>query len=373
MAQLGAGFESGYPNVVDTRQIYRNGTVTLPDSDTRIDCECINDGLAAIVNIETTLGANVQGAFASLAARLAALESGGSPLTNVVAFSSQTSVTMPGAAHQQGQQALLYALYDESTPRQALAPATFSVYPTTYNAVVTFGFPQSGVVMVAALTPDYVTPFTTPGTPPYSVTIPGSAHALAETYLFFQAYDDATPAQAIAIGSLSVNTTSKDVTVTFAAPQSGTLVLAVGSPRYAQAFTNQTSVTILGSAHGLASADLLHTVYDASAQPAVVQGGGVSVHPTTFDVVLTFAVPQSGTLILAPVPSVTPPALLAVLPLARTVPVPLIATRTVTEETMTTQLQTSVETLTARLSTLETAYHTLLTQQQGLSAEEPAP
>ena len=71
-------------------------------------------------NIETTLGANVQGAFASLAARLEALESGGSPLTNVLAFTSQTSVTLPGAAHQQGQQALLYQVYDASTPRQAL-------------------------------------------------------------------------------------------------------------------------------------------------------------------------------------------------------------------------------------------------------------
>ena len=370
VAQLGSDFDSTFPNEIDTRQIFRNGTVTLPDSDTRLDAQAINGSLSAIINIETTLGANVQGAFASVAARLQALEQGGSALTNVVAFTSQTSVTIPGTAHQQGQQALLYAVYDAATPRNALAPETFSVYPTTYNATITFTLPQSGVVMVAALAPAYTTTFIDQTT----LVVPGATHGLGQTYLFFQVYDTATPAQAIEVGSLSVHPVSNNVTITFPLPQSGTLVLAVGSPRYAQAFTNQTTVTVLGSAHGLASADLLHEVYDASFEPAVIQGGGLSVHPGTFDVALTFAVPQSGMLLLAPVPSVEPPMLLAVLPMARTVPAPLIATRTIVDETRTVQLATHVETLAARLQALETAYQTLLTQHNGLPpGEEPTP
>ena len=79
--------------------------------------------------------------------------SGGTPLTNVMAFTDQTVVSLPGSAHQQGQQALFYAVYDAATPRNALAPGIFTMYASTFNAVVTFAVPQSGMFMVAALTP----------------------------------------------------------------------------------------------------------------------------------------------------------------------------------------------------------------------------
>jgi hypothetical protein len=350
-----------------------------PDSNTRLDSEVINDGLHAIVQIETTLGAGVQGSYASLAARLNAIEAGGPGLTNVVAFTARTSVTIPGAAHQQGQQALLYQVYDDATPRNAILPESFSVYPTSYDAVVTFGLPQSGVVMVAALTPRYVTAFTTSGTPP-TATITGATHAIAQTFLFVQAYDTASPANAIEIGSLTVNATTKDVTLTTAFPQSGTLILSSGTPRYVQAFTNQTTVTVLGSTHGLASANLLYQVYDANANPSIIQAGGLSVHPSTFDTVLTFAAPQSGTLLLAPVPSVTPPALLAVMPLTHAIPVPLRTTpmarpptRMLASEADAARLRATVDTLAARLATLETAYDTLLAQVRSQNTEEPSP
>ena len=363
--------------MIDTRQTFHNGTVVLPDSDTRVDSEVVNDSLIAIVNIEETLGVGVQGAYGSLAARLAAIESGGvggAPLTNVVAFTDQTVVTLPGAAHQQGQQALFYAVYDASTPRNALAPGTFNMYATTYNAVVTFGVPQSGVFMVAALTPDYVTAFTTPGTPPYTVTIPGATHGLAEPYLFAQVYDAATPAQALEPGNLMVHTGTLDVTLTFAAPQSGTIVLAMGSPRFGQAFFDQTTVTIPGSTHGLGSPNLLHTVYapGIGSEPFMIQAGSFSVHPTTFEVVLAFAVPQSGVLFLTPVPSVTP-VVFAVQPLGRALPVPTLATTRSTDDRALAQLLRRVETLSARLVTLETAYQTLLLQHGSVPTEEPAP
>lgn len=368
MGQLGSGLDTSFPSVIDTYQTFRNGTPAAPDSDTRLDAELMMDVLKALISVETTLGTNPQGIFGSVSARLNALESGGAALTNVVAFTSQTTVNLPGTAHQQGQQALLYQVYDDATPRQAIIPDSFSVFPTSFDAVVTFPVAQSGVVMVAALTPQYVTTFTNQTT----LVIPGTTHALAQTYLFFQVFDTATPAHAIDVGGLSVHPTTKDVTVTFAAPQSGTLVLSVGSPRYAQAFTNQTSVTVLGTAHGLASADLLWEVYDASASPTVIQPGSLSVHPTTFDVALTFAAPQSGTLLLAPVPSVTP-ILLSVLPLAQAVPV-VIATRPapLTPELEAVQLRSTVATLDDRLQTLEAAYQTLLAQLGSSTQEEPS-
>ena len=374
MAQLGAGSGSNYPNVIDTRQTFRNGTVVLPDSDTRVDSEVLNDSLIAIVNIEETLGAGVQGSYGSVAARLAAIEAGGvggTPLTNVVAFTDQTVVTLPGAAHQQGQQALFYAVYDASTPRNALAPGSFNMYATTYNAVVTFGVPQSGVFMVAALTPDFVTAFTTPGTPPYTVTIPGTTHGLAETYLFVQAYDAGTPAQAVEPGSLTVHATTRDVTLTFATPQSGSVVLAVGAPQYAQTFTNQTSVVIAGSTHGLGSANLLWTLYAPSgAEVMRIEPGALSVHPTTFEVTLAFAAPQSGTLVLAPVPGVTP-VVFAVQPLQQLLALPASSTQRGTDDRLVAQLQRNVERLTARLAHLEALTQTFLLAQDIVPREEP--
>jgi hypothetical protein len=372
MAQLGSGNGSHFPSAIDTRQVYQNTASAAPDSDTRLDSEVVNDSLTAIIQIETALGAGVTGSFASLAARLAALESGGTGLTNVVAFTAQTSLTLPGSAHQQASGALLYQVYDASVPRQALEPASFEVFASSYDAVVTFGVPQSGVIMVAVLTPSYQAPFTTTLAQPW-VTIPGTTHALEETYLFFQAYDSDDPSQAIEIGSLTVDPATKDVTVSTTAPTSGTLLLCVGTPRYVQAFTNQTTVSVPGSVHGLGSAHLLHQVYDDSPTPAAMAPGGLSLHHATGDVVLTFNAPQSGTLILAPVPSVAPPTLLAVLPMTRALPVPLIATRTVVEERFPRAAQASLEMLAARLQELETAYATLATQLSASRPEETTP
>jgi hypothetical protein len=313
VSQLGAGFGTEYPNVIDIRQTYRNGTVVLPDSDTRVDSEVLNDALAAIIALETTLGAGVQGAFASLAARLAALEAGGDggggeiPLTNVLPFTNQTTVILPSAAHQQGQQELFYAVYDTQTPRNLLAPASFTMASTPEAAVLAFAVPQSGVFMVVALTPDYVTPFATPATPPYEVVIPGTTHGLGEPYLFVQVYDAGTPARALEPGSLAIHTTTFDVTLAFTTPQAGTVVLAVGTPRYVQPFTAATIVTIPGPTHGLGSAQLLGRVYAPDgATVRHLEPGAFSVHPTTFDVVVGFAVPQSGVLVLTPVTPVPP-------------------------------------------------------------------
>ena len=63
-------------------------------------------------------------------------------------------------------------------------------------------------------------------------------------------------------------------------------------------------MTIAGSSHGLGSSNLLWQCYDASASPTVIQPEGVSVHPSTGEVVVRFATPQTGTILLTAVPLV---------------------------------------------------------------------
>jgi hypothetical protein len=378
VAQLGSGFGSEFPNEIDTRQVYQNTPSPAPDSNTRIDAEVINDTLSGVINIEETLGVGVMGSYASVAARLDAMQVGGPPPTaptNVVEFAGETGVLIPGAAHQQGQQALLYAVYDGSVPRHFLAPGSVSVYSTSYNVVTTFEVPQTGVMMVAALTPQYVTSFSTPATPPYVVTIPASAHGLTGPYFFYQAYGTGDPLPAIDVGSLSVNTTTDEVTVGFIVPQSGTLVLATGAPRYIANFTNVTDAAPLilpGAAHGLGTADLLAQVYTTSGNEAVAMPvGTLTVHHSTFEVRLTFTFPQSGTLMLAPVPSTAPTAL-RVMPEAQRLPLPVLTTRTVQDARRLSSVQETLARVLDRLATLETTCASLRTQLGSPNGEEPS-
>ena len=75
MAQIGAGLGTGYPGTIDTAQTFQTGTPLAPDSDTRLDAEVVNDITAAIIAIQTILGALPQGAFGSVVARLVNIES----------------------------------------------------------------------------------------------------------------------------------------------------------------------------------------------------------------------------------------------------------------------------------------------------------
>jgi hypothetical protein len=309
VSQIGAGFGSGYPGTIDTRQTYRNTESAAPDSDTRLDAEFCNDVLAALIQLETALGAGINGAYGSLAARLEALiqqsggvETGGTTaLTNVVPFAVPMQIVIPGLAHQQAAPALLTQIYDTATPPNAIQPNSVSVHPTTFDVVMTFATAQVGTAMVANPLPSILIPFTNE----VALTIPGTTHGLGQTFLLFQVYDSQIPAQAIQPQNLSVNPTSKDVLLTFAFPQSGSIRLAAGSPRYSQTFGALTTWTIPASTHGLGSANLLWQCYDASANPQAIQPQGLSVSATG-DVVVTFAFAQAGTIVLVPVPFVQP-------------------------------------------------------------------
>lgn len=71
MSELGAGLGSSYPTSLDT-----DSSVEVNDggaTPTLARAECINDANDAIVKIETELGANPSGAYATVAARFDAL------------------------------------------------------------------------------------------------------------------------------------------------------------------------------------------------------------------------------------------------------------------------------------------------------------
>ena len=74
--------------------------------------------------------------------------------------------------------------------------------------------------------------------------------------------------------------------------------LSAWTKSYAVAFTSQTSVTILGTTHGLAKVDIAVTVWDTSSPRAEIGANRVTVDDVTFDVVVTFGESQSGRIVL---------------------------------------------------------------------------
>jgi hypothetical protein len=97
MAQLGAGSGTDYPSAIDTVASYVNGANPLPDSNARVDAELLNDLLLAIEALQITLGANPQGSFASVRARLDGLAppttTPGGAETTVAANTGATTLT----------------------------------------------------------------------------------------------------------------------------------------------------------------------------------------------------------------------------------------------------------------------------------------
>lgn len=347
MAQLGSGSGSSYPVAIDTHQVYRNGTNPAPDSDTRIDSEVVNDSLQAIVGIETALGANINGTYSSLAARLDALLPASTGVPNVIFFVNTDTVTIPGPQHELSTSAILFQIYDNATPGASIQPSNITVHPSTFEVVLTFAVPQSGMAVLGSPPPQYATSFSNQTT----VTIPGATHALGTGRLLWQLYDNATPANVIQPGALSIDQTTFAVVVSFAVPQSGTLVLNAGTPRYELPFTNVTTLTVLGATHGLATNHLLWGLYDGAAPANAIQPSALTVHPDTFDVVVSFAVPQSGLLILG---SADPPAavLMAMLGVPRLTPQAVMVAETQT-------LLLTLRQMLHRLMRLETAYAAL--------------
>jgi hypothetical protein len=74
---------------------------------------------------------------------------------------------------------------------------------------------------------------------------------------------------------------------------------ANGLANYAMPFTSATTVTVPGSTHQLGTAKLFVEVYDTESPAVLVEPNEVQIDPTTYDVTVSFASPQSGTLVLS--------------------------------------------------------------------------
>ncbi len=301
MAQLGSGQDSGYPGTIDTRQTFQNSPLAAPDSASRLDAEVVNDALAAIVNMQQALGANPQGVFGSVAARLQQFLPGGGASVSLIPFAANTTWRVPGTVHKLGSAALLFQLYDAADPANMLEAGSVTVDPTTYDMTATFSGLQAGLFVLSLGIPAYIAPFTAVST----LDIPGIVHQLGTPDLFFQCYDDAGVRQAFLPGSVTVHPSTFDVHVAFGGPTSGTIILAHPGPVYAVDFVNQTNVTVPGSVHQLNTRALLVQCYDASIPREAFMPGGVTVDAASLTVTAYFGVPTSGRLLLGRAGSVS--------------------------------------------------------------------
>jgi hypothetical protein len=299
VAQLGAGLvgagQESFPTVIDSRQTYVNVPSPAPDSNSRVDAEFLNDVLATLISIETSLGANFMGVFGSLAARLNAFLPGSGGLPGIVHFSNATTVAIPGTTHNVGQAALLWQLYDNAIPAHVSEPGLLRVNLSNYDVVMTFATPTTGTLALGATAPLHLVPFTNTT----AVSVLGTTHQLGTSDILFKVYtSDGAFYTATEPGSLTVHPTTHDVVLLFTTPQTGILALSAGSPSYATTFTGATTVNIPGSTHLLGTRGLLVQLYDAATPRASVGLPTMTVHPNTYDVVMTFATPTSGRLVL---------------------------------------------------------------------------
>lgn len=304
--QLGSGLDTSYPGAIDTYQTFVNGTPMAPDSNTRIDSELVMDMLRAIIAIESTLGTNPQGGFGSVAARLNAFL----PLatqSNIISFINASVLSIPGTSHAVGANGIFTEVYDTSAPMMSIQPQTVSVdYTTNNDVLVTFGTNQSGTLAIAAPTPLYTTAFTNVSEASPLV-VPATTHGLGAFPYLYAVYDAADPAVKLDAGGFTVNAPTGACTLTFGFPQSGLLVLSSGgASRYVTAFTNVSDaapLVIPGTVHGIPSPYLLYQAYDTGSPARALPLGSFRVDADTRDVTVGFAVAQSGTLLLAPVPA----------------------------------------------------------------------
>lgn len=300
MSQLGAQDFSSYPTAIDTRMIAENAPNAAPKSATRVDAQWLNSLAHAIVNVERTLGANPQGVFGSVAARLQQGMPGGaaSPLT--YAFAAQEVWTIPGTTHRLATAALHVRAYDTGSPAQAIVPQSVTIDQTTYDVVLTFATAQSGFVLLHGGPPQYTGTFTDD----LSVTILGTTHGLETGALLVTVFTDEAPKNVLTPGTVTIDQTTFDVSFSFVTAQSGSYILSAAGPRYHTTFLNESTLTVSGATHQLNSHALLCQVLDGNDPPAIIYPP-LTVDAGTYDVTLTFAAPQSGSVLLVKASAIT--------------------------------------------------------------------
>ena len=73
---------------------------------------------------------------------------GSSTAPYIAAFTTQTSITVLGATHGFATKALLVDCYDNASPANAIAPASWTVNSSNYNVVINFAVAQSGYCVI---------------------------------------------------------------------------------------------------------------------------------------------------------------------------------------------------------------------------------
>lgn len=133
--------------------------------------------------------------------------------------------------------------------------------------------------------------------------IPAATHGLGHRNLRVQCWDASTPRQRIR-GQLTVDG-SGNVTVAFLQAQSGLAVLNGAAPSPADAtgnrwysFASSLTWTIPGTSHGVGTDRLLIDVYDASSPRRWFPVASVTVHPTTFDITVSWLSAMAGSVVV---------------------------------------------------------------------------
>lgn len=132
-----------------------------------------------------------------------------------------------------------------------------------------------------------------------SVTTLGTTHNLGSANLIGECWDSATPRNRVEGWTATVHPTTYDMVVAFPTTFSGTCVFnaasGVGVANYPMVFSAATSVTTLGTTHNLGSANLVAACWDNATPRNRVEGWTATVHPTTYDVTVTFPTAFTGT------------------------------------------------------------------------------
>jgi len=132
-------------------------------------------------------------------------------------------------------------------------------------------------------------------------TLPASIHGIRTKAMQVACFDASTPAVQIEC-AVTVHPTTFDVVARFASSQAGKLVLSAvaawSTQNYLKAMTSATSVSVPYTEHKMATNQLTVECWD-DATPAAQVSCVPSVHPTTYDVAVTFPVAQSGYVVIS--------------------------------------------------------------------------
>jgi hypothetical protein len=132
-------------------------------------------------------------------------------------------------------------------------------------------------------------------------TLPASIHGIRTRGLQAACFDASTPAVEIEC-AITVHPTTFDVVARFSNAQTGMLQLSAvsawSSQNFVKTMTSATSVSVPYTEHKFATRNLEVQCWD-NATPAAMVECRYTVHPTSYDVAVTFSVAQSGYVVVS--------------------------------------------------------------------------